>query len=179
MCLMTYRCSGVRPSLFFKYMTLRIPIQIAGVNIKILLTFFLGLLIIGRAVSVSAASNEIVVIVNKNYPVSNATLEEIKKIYWGEKQYEEGFKITPIDQNGTFLIRKKFVKHVLDTTMEYYIRHWLEKVFQDGSIPPVVKAGSQEVINAVIQNTGDVGYVWSEDAKGKAGIKIILTIKVD
>lgn len=127
----------------------------------------------------SAKADDIAVIVNANDSVTTATIQDIRKIYLGEKQFNGSLKVKPIDQKEGSSIRKKFVEKVLSTTEENYKGYWIKKFFKEGMIPPVVKASSQEVIDAVLQENGNYGYIWKEEAKDKAGIKIILTIKAD
>lgn len=124
-----------------------------------------------------AASDDIAVIVNKRYPVDAATILEIKKIFLGYKEYEGGLKIVPVDQEGE--IRNRFVKKVLSLSIEQYTGYWLKKVFQEGTVPPLTKANSKEVIDTVLRENSAIGYVWLEEAKGKAGIKVILIVKAD
>lgn len=127
----------------------------------------------------TAFADDIAVIVNENYPSANATLQEIKKIYLGEKKYEGKLLIKPMDQRDGSPIRQKFVEKALFITAENYKGFWIKKVFQEGALPPTVKANSQEVIDTVIQDVGSIGYVWAGETKGKSGIKVILTVKAD
>lgn len=144
---------------------------------KILSSFLLILFSLSLVLPVPAFADDIAVVVNGSYPVANTTLQVIKQIYMGDKKYEGSLLLKLIDQQGSSLIRRKFTEKVFSSTVEEFRGYWLKRLFQEGALPPTVKANSQEVIDTVIQENGSIGYIWAEEAKGKSGIKVILTIK--
>lgn len=146
---------------------------------KIVAGFFIILFTFCWTLPASAFAEDIAVIVNEIYPLSSTSPQEIKQIYLGEKQYEGSLKIIPIDQKDSLPIKQKFIEKVLSTNPETYKGYWIKRFFKAGDVPPVIKASSEEIIDAVIQNPGNVGYVWAGEANGKSGIKVILTIKAD
>lgn len=146
---------------------------------KRLMTFLFFLFSLFSISSNYAFADDIVVIVNENYPISSYTLPVIKSIYMGEKVFEGAVKIKPIDQKESSSIRKKFIEKVLSSTTENYKAYWIKKVFREGALPPAVKNSSKEVIESVINENGSIGYVWAEEVANKAGVKILFKITVD
>lgn len=51
------------------------------------------------------------------------------------------------------------------------------KMFREHGIPPIIKKSADEVIEFVRETKGGIGYVWSDEAEGKSGIKVIYTIE--
>ncbi len=149
------------------------------VIMKALGLFLAAILTIGWAIPAFAIADDIVVIANENYPANRLTLQSVKSIYLGEKEYERSVKIKPINQKDANLIKKEFIEKALSATVDVYRSYWLKKVFKEGAIPPPSKESSQEVIKTVIYEDGAVGYVWSEEAQRETGIKVLLIIKIE
>jgi ABC-type phosphate transport system substrate-binding protein len=124
-----------------------------------------------------AQAREIAVVVNEKAPVSAITASELKDIYLGEKTFWDSVKIKPIDQEGGSSIRAGFLTGVLKTTAESYDSYWTKKLFQDGGVSPSKKKSSGEVLDAVAQDVGTIGYVYKDEISGKAGVKVVFTSK--
>ncbi|MBI1824165.1 MAG: hypothetical protein HY200_03700 [Nitrospirae bacterium] len=131
--------------------------------------------IIGGILAVQA--REIAVVVNEQAPLSSITLSELKDIYLGEKAFWGSVKIKPLDQEGEKPVRTGFLTTILKTTAESYDSYWTKKLFQDGGVSPGKKKSSGEVLDAVSQDVGAIGYVYKDEISGKAGIKVIFTSK--
>ena len=124
-----------------------------------------------------AIGADIVVIAHRDYPSDALSLQDLKKIYLGEKQYEGSLKISPIDQRDMNPIKPIFVKKVLDTELKKYKGYWLIRVFKEGIIPPAIKGSSEGIVETILTKRGSVGYVWASEARGK-DVKILLTIPI-
>jgi ABC-type phosphate transport system substrate-binding protein len=136
---------------------------------------FFVMTIMGGILEVQA--REIAIVVNEKAPVSTISPSEIKDIYLGEKTFWESVKIKPIDQEGSSPIRAGFLSGVLKTTADSYDSYWTKKLFQDGGVSPSKKKSSGEVLEAVAQDVGTIGYVYKDEISGKAGVKVIFTSK--
>ena len=131
----------------------------------------LGLLLYGEV-----QAKELAIIVNKSYPPNSITIGILKDIYRGEKRTEGPLKIRPTDQTES-AIQKKFLEKALSTTVDSYNSYWIKKIFQDGGVPPAKKKSSSEVIEAVSQEAGAIGYAWKNEVEGKGEIKVLLTLE--
>jgi len=145
------------------------------------MAFFLALSILIMVGSGAAAAElrEIAVISGKSFPADVLTLEEVKEIYRGEKQLIGGQRLKPIDQRDTQSIRTQFLNKVLNFTGDEYVTYWNNRLFREGGIPPIPKNNSADVISAVQDTDGAIGYVWlSDTADSKPNLKILITIPV-
>lgn len=126
---------------------------------------------------VMADTKELVVIVGKSFPVDTLTLDNVKEIYRGEKQIIEGIRLKPIDQRDSQPIRLEFLNKVLHFSEDEYVKYWNNRLFREGGIPPILKNNSAEVIMAVEETVGAIGYVWlDETTAAKTDLKILLRI---
>ena len=125
--------------------------------------------------SVSYAG-EIAIIANREYPVNTISTHILREIYFGEKAIEGNIRIMPFDQRSRE-IRKKFLTKVLGVSEDGYNAYWIKKVFQESGIPPVMKSSSDEVIRAVKEEDGGIGYIWKHEGN-VSGIKVLLTVDV-
>jgi hypothetical protein len=103
-------------------------------------------------------------------------MKELKAIYLGETQLLKDLWIHPIDQPENRPIRKSFLELVVHMSRDRYIDYWNQRLFRSGGFSPMLKSTGREVIEAVRERDGGVGYVWLEEARNQPGIKILLTI---
>jgi ABC-type phosphate transport system substrate-binding protein len=151
------------------------PMKKMGVMFFLLAIFVLIIAGSGRAAEI----REIAVISGKSFPADAMTLEEIKEIYRGERQLIGGKRLKPIDQRDTQSIRTQFLSKVLNFSGDEYVTYWNNRLFREGGIPPIPKDNSAEVIAAVQETDGAIGYVWLTDTTdSKANLKILLTIPI-
>ena len=109
--------------------------------------------------------------------MNSISASAVKDIYLGEKTSEGGVRIKPMDQKDE-AIKKRFIEKVMGSTVDGYKAYWIKKFFQEGVTPPTSKGSPVEMIQAVSQTGGSVGYVWSDEVKGDSGVKILLKIEV-
>lgn len=125
----------------------------------------------------SAYARELVIIANKDYPLNSISASVVKNIYLGEKTSEGGVKIKPMEQRDE-AIKKRFIEKIMGSSVDGYKAYWIKKFFQEGVTPPTAKGTPSEIIQAISQTSGAIGYVWEDDAKGDSGVKILLKIEV-
>lgn len=126
---------------------------------------------------VMADTRELAVVAGKSFPVDTLTLDNVKEIYRGEKKIIAGIRLKPIDQRGSQPIRLEFLNKVVHFSEDEYVMYWNNRLFRDGGIPPTLKNNSAEVIMAVEETVGAIGYVWlDETTAAKTDLKILLRI---
>ena len=123
-----------------------------------------------------AYARDLAIISNKDYPVNTISTAKVKEIYLGEKMSEGSVKIKPMDQNDEQL-RRRFIERVVGTSVDGYKAYWIKKFFQEGITPPTTKASSSEMIHAVANMTGGIGYVWADEIRGDS-VKVLIKIDV-
>ena len=109
--------------------------------------------------------------------MENTTLYELKNIYMGIKTFQEGMKLSPIDQQDRNPIKKLFPQKVVLLDPSDYEGFWAIRTF-GGIIPPPVKKTSNEVMYSILGTHGALGYVWKDKANLDR-IKILMTIPVE
>ena len=132
------------------------------------------LIIFGLASFSFALADEVLVIVNSKGPLVNISDKDIRGIYQGEKRFEAGVKIIPVELKD---IKDQFLTSFMNTTSKDYRVLWTKKVFQDGIQPPASMTSADEVVEIVRQENGAIGYINKKDLKAESGIRIIKTIK--
>ena len=154
-----------------------VPSFLTKFEIVVFLLAFSTLIMVGAVAA--AEIRELAVISGKSFPADALTLEEVKEIYRGEKQLIGGQRLKPIDQRETQGIRNQFLNKVMNFSGDEYVTYWNNRLFREGGIPPIPKSNSAEVIAAVQETEGAIGYVWLTDTSdSKANLKILFTIPV-
>lgn len=125
----------------------------------------------------SANARELVIIANKDYPLNSISASVVKNIYLGEKTAEGGVKIKPMEQRDE-AIKKRFIEKIMGSSVDGYKAYWIKKFFQEGVTPPTAKGTPSEIIQAISQTSGAIGYVWEDDLKDASGVKTLLKIEV-
>jgi ABC-type phosphate transport system substrate-binding protein len=114
------------------------------------------------------AGSELVIIVNKDNPVSQLTINELKKIYLGKQRlWGDGETISLYDyvgetQDGGELAREVFVSDYLEKSLEVMKRYWIRMIFSGRGHPPFVVKKPDELIAHVKENRGSIGYIFIE-----------------
>ncbi len=145
--------------------------------VKFSLVMGLITLLFSGTLYASAYAKELAIIANKNYPLNSISASAVKDIYLGEKVSEGGVKIKPMEQRDE-AIKKKFIEKVMGSTVDGYKAYWIKKFFQEGVTPPVAKGTPSEMIQAISETAGSVGYVWLDDVKGDSGVKVLFKVEV-
>ncbi len=115
------------------------------------------------SLSVSAWAGDVYVIAN---PAVSLSAEDIRDVFVGEKQLSSGTKLVPMDNAS---LQADFLAKVIKVDAAKYASIWTKKGFRDGLNPPPVKGSDTEVINAVKNTPGAVGYV----SKATADVKVL------
>ena len=125
------------------------------------------------AAAVLAAPRSLAVIAGDNFPLPSLSLDDVAKIYKGERLFLKGTRLSPLDNKETGL-RSRFFQEALGMSTDDYSVQWITRNFQDGlKIPEAV--GTPEVFER-IKDKGVLGFVYADDAKGKPGVHTLLTI---
>ncbi|MBS0289523.1 MAG: phosphate ABC transporter substrate-binding protein [Proteobacteria bacterium] len=103
---------------------------------------------------------DLVVIVNKDMPISSLSPEEISRIYLGKTKFlANGIKVIPVDQESGTASRVKFYSNIIrksDTEMKSY---WSRVIFTGQGYPPIQESDDRAVKDLVAKNPNCLGYV--------------------
>jgi ABC-type phosphate transport system substrate-binding protein len=125
---------------------------------------------------VSAAGEEVDIIVNKANPVSDLSLSDAKKIFIGDKgSWPNGKRITVLMLAPGQPERAVLLREIYKMGESDYSKYFLQAAFT-GKVeaPPKDVASASEVKQAVAGNIGAIGYVKSGDADDS--VKVVLKI---
>ncbi|MBE0360165.1 type 2 periplasmic-binding domain-containing protein [Pseudoalteromonas aliena] len=121
--------------------------------------------------SVSAFA-EVAVIINPSN-TSTIDIDAIKKIYLGKnKSFDNGTKVSPVDQNGT-AVADEFNDKVVGKSSSQINAYWSKLVFTGKGTPPGKLDSDQAVIDFVAANKDAIGYI--DSAKVSDKVKVIAT----
>lgn len=123
------------------------------VKIKILVTLLLvGLPLISFA--------EIVVIANKQMPISSLSQQEIYRIYMGKMKFlPNGVKVIPVDQQPGSAAREQFYAKIIQKSETDIKSYWSRVIFTGQGYPPIQETDDQSVKELVAKNLNCIGYI--------------------
>ncbi len=108
-----------------------------------------------------AQAEEVVLIVNPANPLTEMTLENVKKIYLGKsKFFPGGGKVIPADQPEKTLVREIFYDVMIDKSPAKLRAYWSKRIFTGKGTPPIVKKGDEEMLAWVAEQPMALGYVF-------------------
>jgi len=133
-----------------------------------IITLFAGMnfLIINGIFANLSYAGDIMVIGNKDVPVSELSINEIRSIFLGEKVKWNN------DQAITFVILKTdlhdaFLKEYVGNTASQYRNYWRKMVFTGKSKSPKSFNTPEELIGYISDTRGAIGYIPSEAYQDK------------
>lgn len=146
---------------------------------KNIITTFLVFLIVSAT---QACADSLVVIVNKENPVSSLSAEEARRFFLlNSKIWPSGSKIKPINRNKSSSVKKSFIKSVLKMTPEDYEQHWIYIKQKSGETEPKAVKSNKFILKIVGKDANAVGYLPQAyfnnlDASSKNKIKAVLMV---
>jgi hypothetical protein len=97
------------------------------------------------------------------HPDTKVTVDVIRDIFIGEKQFSGAVKIIPIDNAAA---QPEFLDKVIKLDQTRYANLWVKKSFRDALNPPAVKNSDKEILDWVRKTPGAIGYVTSAPPAG-------------
>ena len=117
------------------------------------------ILLLGAAVFVhSSQADDILIIANKDVPVSSLSAEELKSIFLGEKvkwndTHTVAFALLMTD------IHESFLKKYLGISSVQYSQYWKKMIFTGRAKSPKAFNKPEELCDYVVNTSGCIGYV--------------------
>lgn len=144
-------------------------------HVKRLLGFtILALILFARVITAQGSPNT-VVIVNLQNRISEITVSELRKIYYGKKSFwPDGNKIEPVELKKDRKERQEFSQIVFQQEPGEVERVYLKMALSGQGHPPEVLSTPQEVVAFVSGNSGAIGYVDEVDLNNANRVKVIL-----
>lgn len=125
---------------------------------------FKTLLLASAPLALNASAGEVVVIASSGVSL---TVDEVRDVFVGDKQLAGQLKLTPLDNIAA---QEEFLRKVVKVNAGKYASIWAKKGFREGINPPPLRGSDAEVILAIKNSTGAIGYV----SEAPADVKVIL-----
>jgi ABC-type phosphate transport system substrate-binding protein len=120
----------------------------------------LAVAVLSLSTPASGQTSAFVVVVNEANPTTELAREELARIFLKRQvRWSHGTPITAMDQPEGADVRKAFSVAVHDRSATAIRAFWQQQIFSGRDIPPVEKPGDADVMRAVADNLGAIGYV--------------------
>src|SRR5882672_469105 len=146
-------------------------------HLQLRISLVLGCLVVFSLISFRAAGKpagtDVAIVVNSTNPVSNLTLSELRKIYFGDRQYWKGnLPVLVLMRSHGAHERGVVLRVVFEMTEETYTKYWVAKVMRaEVSDPPASLYSFGMLQEGVRGNPGAIGYVNANEVR--SGVKIL------
>lgn len=143
---------------------------------KILVVCMLAALVWPGASTFAQNAPAIAVIVNKDLPVDDVPLTELRRILLGDRAFwSSGLKVTLLIRAPIARERDAAVKTVCDMSEAQFRQHWIAKVFRaESATGPKIVYSNDSAIEAVGRTPGAVAFV-----ETTAVTKAVKVLKID
>ncbi len=140
---------------------------------------FTKLILVSLSMLLSSISHmayaEVVVIVHPSNPLTEMSIDEVKKIYLGKKKsFPSGEKIIPGDQPTGTQSRKLFSDKIIGKSERKLKSYWSRLIFTGKGMPPKVIGVDREIKEWVAKQPQAVGYIMRSEADDT--VKILLNL---
>ncbi len=118
---------------------------------------------------------DLVVIANKEMPISSLTQDEIYRIYLGKTKFlSNGVKVIPVDQAIGSAAREKFYSTVIKKSDPEVKSYWSRVIFTGQGYPPIQESDDRAVKDLVAKNPNCMGYV--DRSVVDSNVKVLYTV---
>ena len=146
-------------------------------HLKLRICLMLSCLVVISLISFRAAGTpadaDVAIVVNSTNPVNNLTLSELRKIYFGDRQYWKGnLPVLVLMRSRGAHEREVVLRVVFEMTEETYTKYWVAKVMRaEVSDPPASLYSFGMLQEGVRGNPGAIGYVNANEVR--SGVKML------
>lgn len=139
----------------------------------LLMACLMALALISFRAAGTPADAEVAIVVNSSNPVSNLTLAELRKIYFGDRQYWKGnLPVVLLMRSQGSHERDVVLRVIFEMTEDRYTKYWVAKVMRaEVSDPPASLYSFGMLQEGVRGNPGAIGYVNANDLR--SGVKVL------
>jgi hypothetical protein len=121
-------------------------------------------------------SEPLAVIVSSRWERAKAIdLRDLREVYLGSRTFLFGERVHRIDLPPGSAARAGFSRSVLQRSEDQLERYWIEQALSGGALPPRQVSTPDDVIVAVRERVGTLGYVPASALEGRdlAGVRTI------
>ncbi len=118
-----------------------------------------GIFVLGVVFAPSTQA-DLAIIVNPNSAVTQASADEIKRLYIGKtKLLDDGTRLVPVDHGDGREIKTEFYDKVVQKPLERLKIHWSRLTFSGRGRPPEVLGDDAKIKAWVASHDDAVGYI--------------------
>jgi hypothetical protein len=128
------------------------------------------------AASADAAERPIVVIVGAAWSeVESVSLAELRDLWLGRRTHLAGERVECLDLPSGSRLRRAFGRAVLGRSERALEEYWIRQALTGGHVPPREVGSAAEVVRAVAERRGSIGYVDAEDLRASpdSGVRVL------
>ena len=134
-----------------------------------------ALLAAALALSVQAASAEVVLIVSARNPCGTLSAAQVSDIFLGNStSFPAGAAATPVDQTDGSPLRDEFYRKALGKSPAQVKAYWSKVIFTGKGRPPREAGDSAAVRKQVADSGSAIGYV--ERSAVDASVKVVFSL---
>jgi len=132
--------------------------------------------------AVSVNADPIVVIINKDNPVSSLTKSDVKRFFLLQSQnWPSGEKVKPVNRDNKSKLKRAFIKSALNMRMGKYQDYWLGLKQTTGEREPKSLRSNKFVLKIVGKKKNAIGYLpgkYFENLEGISKSKVKVGLKI-
>ncbi len=115
---------------------------------------------LGLATPARATAEPTVVVVNRDNPKTDISLEELKSYFTGKRgEWPDGARVVPIDLDPGSSARAAFSKQALGMTLPQYEQYWVDQKVRGQGTPPRTVSSEGTALKLVARVRGAIAYV--------------------
>jgi ABC-type phosphate transport system substrate-binding protein len=132
--------------------------------------------------AVSVNADPIVVILNKDNPISSLKKSDVERFFLLKSQsWPSGEKVRPVNRDNKSKLKKAFVESVLNMSMSKYQDHWLSLKQTTGEREPKSLRSNKFVLKIVGKKKNAIGYLpgkYFENLEGVSKSRVKVGLKL-
>jgi phosphate transport system substrate-binding protein len=115
----------------------------------------------GPATVVAQEKGDVAVVVNRDVPVDNLSLSELRRLVLGDREFwPESVRVTLLIRAPVAHERDVILKTVCQMTEAQFRQHWIGKVFRaDTAVAPKIVYSNEMSIDLLNRTTGAIAFV--------------------
>ena len=118
------------------------------------------------------ADADVVIVANKDVPVSELDRAAVKDIFLGRMAtWKNGEKIVPAILKSESKVREAFLRTVVRKSPAQFLTYWRRAIFTGTGTPPRAFASEAELLEFIAGTGGAIGYIGSSPSH--PGVKVI------
>ncbi len=134
----------------------------------------LTLVVCGRIVG-GAEPSAVLVVVNRTGPLTTATADQIRDMFLGKLRLVSDVRVQPIQLEGR--ARQVVLQVLLGMSEREFQLYWMRKAYEDGVLPPPVRASAEEVLQDVGREKGAIGFVDAASIRASDQVTVVYEVQ--